>query len=699
MPDTFEMIAKTFFGLEQVLAEELAGMGAQQVRSGRRMCSFQGDRALLYRANIRCRTAVRVLKPIHWFTITDEPSLYRGVQQVDWCEHLAPDGTLAIDPVVHHSIFANSLYAAQLAKDAIVDQIRERSQRRPSVDLADPDLRLNLHIAGERATLYLDASGESLHKRGYRAETGEAPLNEVLAAGILRLAKWDAQSALADFMCGSGTILIEAALMGRSIAPGTLGRHFAYERWPDFCARTHAAELAAARAETRDSLAFPVQGSDLDASAIAAARANAARAGVDRDITWSVANFVDARPPAAAGMLVSNPPYDQRMKAAHIEIVYRRLGDALKHNWHGHSAFLLIGHPLAAKSIGLRTSQRIRLFNGPIECRLLKYELFASEKPTPPKSRDADTALNDFANRLTRMGRHWARSFARRNTEAYRVYDRDMPDVPLAIDRFGDRVLITPYERPHGRTEIEQQAWLDKLAQATADALGVPASHVRLRVRESGTRAKRASRKLARVVVHEGPLAFEVRVDGEGEAGLALERRGLRGELFQRVAGARALSLFARAGTSMIAMAAGGAVSSVSVEESGEWTAWAQRNWRLNEMNDRSHKWTCDDPRLWIKRAAADGPQFDLAVVEPPGFDGQRRPGVWNVQDGHVELLRDVLATLTPDGKIYFATSFRRLHLHSEELEGASTREITRRIAQADIRDKRAVRGWVIERG
>jgi 23S rRNA (guanine2445-N2)-methyltransferase / 23S rRNA (guanine2069-N7)-methyltransferase len=698
MPDSFEMIAKTFFGLEEVLAEELSGLGAQEVRTGRRMCSFRGDTAVLYRANIHCRTAVRVLKPIHTLTITDEQSLYRGVQQVDWSEHLAPDGTLAIDPVVHHSIFSNSLYAAQLAKDAIVDQIRERTKRRPSVDLADPDLRLNLHIDGARVTLYLDASGESLHKRGYRAEAGEAPLNEVLAAGILRLAKWDAHSALADFMCGSGTILIEAALMARAIAPGTLGRRFGYQRWPDFCERTHAAELAAARANVRNALEFPIHGSDLDQSAIAAARANSARAGVAKDIEWSVANFVNACPPAETGTLVSNPPYDQRMKTAHIESVYRRLGDALKHNWPGYAAFLLIGHPLAAKSIGLRTSQRIRLFNGPIECRLLKYELFATETKAARKTADANAALSDFANRLNRMGRHWARSFGRRSIEAYRVYDRDMPDVPLAIDRFGDHVLIAPYERPHGRTEIEQQGWLQQLAQRTAEALQVPASHVLLRGGETPGRPKRSRLKPACVTVHEGPLAFEVRVDGDVEAGLALERRGLRGDVFKHAQGIRALSLFARTGTSMVAIAAGGAESSVSIEGSKEWITWAKRNWRLNDMSERSHQLMSDDPLRWIKRAAAEGPQFNLAVVEPPGFDGQRRPGVWNVQDGHAELLRDVLATLRPDGKIYFATSFRRLNLRIDELEGASAREITRRIAQPDIRDKRAVRCWVVER-
>ena len=379
MAETFPMIAKTFFGLEGVLADELAELGAEDIQPGRRMCSFRGDQRLMYRANVECRTAVRVLKPIARFPADGTEALYRRVGRTNWTKHLEPEGTLAIDPVTSGRVFTNSLYAAQVAKDAIVDQMRRRTGQRPSVDLVDPDLRINLHIDQKRVTVYLDASGESLHKRGYRQAAGEAPLNEVLAAGILRLTGWDRTSALVDFMCGSGTILIEAALLARRIAPGTIRRRFGYMRWRDFDASLHAQVMEAARQRELASLSFPIAGSDCDAEMIAAAQDNAQRAGVGDDIDWRVQDFGEAAPPAEAGTLVTNPPYDERLKMAEIVAFHRRIGDVLKHRWAGYTAWLLAGNLEAAKFVGLRPGARLRLFNGPIECRLLKFVMYALE--------------------------------------------------------------------------------------------------------------------------------------------------------------------------------------------------------------------------------------------------------------------------------------------------------------------------------
>jgi putative N6-adenine-specific DNA methylase len=318
-----------------------------------------------------------VLRPIARFPVDSPGALYRCLGRTNWLKHLEPAGTLAVDPVVHGGGFTNSLYAAQVTKDAIVDQIRRRTGTRPSVDLADPDLRINLHIDRRRATVYLDASGESLHRRGYRPEAGPAPLNEVLAAGILKLAGWDAASPLADFLCGSGTLPIEAALLARRIAPGTIRRQFGYMRWKDFSQAAHDAELAEARRQELAALPFPIQGSDVDPRVLAVARENARRAGVAGDITWHVAELADAAPPAPAGTLVSNPPYDERLKSPDLVELYRRIGDVLKHRWAGYTAYILTGNREAAKFIGLKPAARVRLFNGPIECRLLKFPIYA----------------------------------------------------------------------------------------------------------------------------------------------------------------------------------------------------------------------------------------------------------------------------------------------------------------------------------
>ncbi len=385
LADRFEIVAKTLFGLEEVLAGELRALGAEDVQVGRRMCTFRGDQKLLYRANIECRTAIRVLKPIARFPAEDRGSLYRAMQRTNWLKYLEPTGSLAIDPVVHSSLFPNSLYAAQVAKDAICDQIRHKTNVRPNVDLENPDLRINLHIDHKLVTVYLDSSGDSLHRRGYRTMAGAAPVNEVLAAGILQLIGWDQASPLVDFMCGSGTIPIEAALLARRIAPGSLRPAFGYQRWKDYSESTQQQVLAEARAREVPGLGFPIVGSDVDADMIPIARENAQRAGVAGDIAWSVQDMADVVPPATSGPATSgtvliNPPYEERMKTDAIFEFYRAIGDVFKQRWAGYTAYVLTGNLEAGKQVGLRASARIKLFNGSIECRLLKFELYAGTR-------------------------------------------------------------------------------------------------------------------------------------------------------------------------------------------------------------------------------------------------------------------------------------------------------------------------------
>jgi 23S rRNA (guanine2069-N7)-methyltransferase / 23S rRNA (guanine2445-N2)-methyltransferase len=706
--ETFDMIAKTFFGLEGVLVDELETLGALDVRPGRRMAAFRGDTRMLVRANLGCRTAVRILKPIATFTAADEQALYRGVGQTDWLSHLDADGSLAIDPVVHSAVFSNSLYAAQLAKDAIVDQIRAATGQRPSVDLLDPGLRINLHIDQDRVTLYLDSSGGSLHKRGYRGATGKAPLNEVLAAGILRLSGWDENSPLADFMCGSGTLVIEAALMARRIAPGLVRRQFGYLRWKNFDRAIHDALVDEAGQQVRPDLPFPLQGSDLDPKAIAAASDNARRAGVAADIRWLVANFESVPPPAASGTLIVNPPYDERMKTAQIAAVYQRIGDALKRHWPRYTAHILTGNLEAAKHIGLRASGRLRLFNGPIECRLLKFELrpAAEEvvKIEPPR-RAAEQA-DEFRGRLARMAKHWHRWARRQGIACYRLYDRDIPDVPLAIDWYEGHAVIGRYRRPHNRTEIEQRNWLDAMAQIVSQVLDVPSEKVTFKGGSSAAAEQGAKHQIraAAVEVHEVNLRYEVRLAGSQHTGLELDRRILRGLLRAEAAGKRFLNLFARTGTSTVAAAAGCATETTTVETSRGLLAWAERNIRLNTIavgSQRSvrHELVCQDPIEFVRQLdPADGARFDLACVEPPGFDGKRRAGVWNVQDGHVELLNRLLECMSPGGRIYFVTTFRRLKLHAGQIRAAKIHEITRQTVPPDFRNKKIHRAWSIVR-
>ena len=710
----FPLAAKTVFGLEAVLAEELTSLGAGDVTPGRRLVNFTGDQRLLYAANIHLRTAIRVLKPIHSFAADSPQALYDGMRSIDWSAYLAADGKLTIDPVVHNSFVTHSLFAAQRAKDAIVDQFRERTGVRPSVDLKDPDLRINLHLNENRATVYLDSSGNSLHKRGYRAAAGEAPLNEVLAAGIVRLAGWDGQRPLVDFMCGSGTLPIEAALAARNIAPGTLRPEFAYQRWPDFNVPLHAELLAAARQAARPKLAVPIVGSDLDPQAVSMARDNARRAGVAADIRFEVAHYEAAQPPGSGGMLVVNPPYDERMQVAQLGLVYRRIGTALRRNWPGYAAWVFTASPEAAEQFGFRPAKKFRLNNGPIHCRLLRFDIGSSEinsstdtaaaaaiATSPATSRKWEDQAREFRNRLVRMGRHWKKWARRQGITCFRLYDRDVPEVPLAIDWYEGHLHVAEYVRPHDRTEIEHRAWLDRMLAVAAEALEVDRGQVAVkrRQRQRGrSQYERAADEGQRLVVREGGHQFEVNLTGYLDTGLFLDHRLTRAMVEREANGKRFLNLFGYTGAFTVYAAAGGAAETVTVDLSQTYLDWARHNLRLNGFDQPAHQLVRENAPAWLRRLSPKrGGQFDLAVVDPPTFSNSkslRRD--WDVERDHVELLNLLIQRMSPGGRIYFSTNFRRFKLRQDEIFGAKFREISRQTVPPDFRNRRIHRCWTL---
>lgn len=370
------MIAKTLFGLEEILAGELTALGARDVKPMIRSVEFFGDKKLLYNSNLWCRTATRILKPIFNFRAANEKALYSKIFNLDWRNYLALNQTFMIDAVITESGFDNSLYVAQKTKDAIADNFRKRTGRRPSVDLKNPDVRINVYINRDDCTIALDSSGEPLFKRGYRKKTGEAPLNEVLAAGIVLHSGWDRKSAFVDAMCGSGTIIIEAALAARNIAPGLTREKFGFMNWGDYDRELFKQVRQEARTKIIPKLDFEMVGSDKAPRQIREAAENARRAEVGRDIVFRQSSIEDFTPPSQPGTLIINPPYGERMSVDDIRNFYGSIGDALKNNFTGYDAYIFTGNLDAAKHIGLRTSRRIAMYNGPIECRLLKFEMY-----------------------------------------------------------------------------------------------------------------------------------------------------------------------------------------------------------------------------------------------------------------------------------------------------------------------------------
>ena len=371
----YEMIAKTFMGLEPVLAKELVGLGASNVQIGRRMVSFTGDKEMMYRANFHLHTAIRILKPIKRFRASSADDVYEGVKSIDWSDYLDERQTFSVDSVVYSEDFRNSRFVTYRVKDAIVDQFIERGARRPNISVANPDLRLNIHISENSCTLSLDSSGESLHRRGYRQESVDAPLNEVLAAGMILMTGWKGDTDFIDPMCGSGTILIEAALIAQNMAPGVFRKEYAFERWHDFD-RELLDEIYNDDSKERE-CTHKIYGYDIDIKAVNTARINVRAAGLTKCIEVECADFKDFTQPSGPAIMVCNPPYGERISTPNLLNTYRMIGDRLKHQFQGNEAWILSYRQECFEAIGLKPSLKIPLYNGSLECEFRKYAVFA----------------------------------------------------------------------------------------------------------------------------------------------------------------------------------------------------------------------------------------------------------------------------------------------------------------------------------
>jgi len=375
MEQTFEIIAKTFMGLEPVLAKELTQLGANDVKIGRRMVSFTGDREMLYRANFQLHTAIKILKPIKHFKAKSADDVYEEIKKIDWTTYLANDKTFAVDAVVFSEEFRHSKFVSYKVKDAIVDQFREKTGNRPNISISNPDLRLHVHIAEDHCTLCLDSSGESLHRRGYRQETMEAPLNEVLAAGMILLTGWQGDCDFIDPMCGSGTLLIEAALIAHNMAPGLFRNEYAFEKWPDFDADLFDRIYNDCEDNEREAKCH-IYGYDIDMKAVNTARRNVQAAGLSSTITIEQQDFKQFTQPANKSIIVTNPPYGERISTPDLLGTYKMIGERFKHQFTGNDAWVLSYREECFDQIGLKPSIKIPLYNGSLECEFRKYQMF-----------------------------------------------------------------------------------------------------------------------------------------------------------------------------------------------------------------------------------------------------------------------------------------------------------------------------------
>lgn len=375
MENTFTMVAKTMAGLENVLAEELTSLGAENVQVLNRAVSFEGDKAMMYRANYCCRTALRILKPIMSFVARNELMLYNNIFKIKWHEIFNINETFAIDAVTSGNYFTHSQYAALKVKDAIADEFREHFGARPSVDVENPDLRINVHIENEKVTLSFDSSGDSLHKRGYRKAVDKAPMSEVLAAGLIKLTGWKCDCNFVDCMCGSGTIPIEAAMMALGIPAGFFRKKWGFMTWHDFDKELWQNVVRDAGA-TMEEFDYEILASDHSAKAVEIAKANITNAHLQYDIKLSKQDMFTMVPPEGGGIMIINPPYGERLEEKDLINLYKGIGDALKKNFKGFEAWIISSNKDALKLIGLKPSKKIDIYNGPLECKFEKFEIF-----------------------------------------------------------------------------------------------------------------------------------------------------------------------------------------------------------------------------------------------------------------------------------------------------------------------------------
>lgn len=669
-------------GLEYLLVDELKALGAEEAREALAGVHFSGDAALGLRACLWSRLASRILLPLAEFDARDAQALYDGIHAIDWNAHLDPGRSFAIDAGVRLSSISQSMFAGQKAKDAIVDQIRQRHGERPNVDTEAPDVRINLRLVRDRAAIAIDLSGAPLHRRGWRSGQGEAPLKETVAAAMLLRAGWPqlAQDGktLLDPFCGVGTLVIEAAWMATDTAPGLLRGRFACERWLGFDEAIAQGLLREAR-ERRDQGMLRWQpgrlhGSDLNARLVDLAREHAGNAGVAELVSF---RHTDARRRPAAesapDLVVANLPFGERLgDDASTRTLYGEFGQALREHYGSAHAALLTLADGRGKALGLRARKRYALSNGALDCELLLIDLAEAARVAPaPELRPLSDGAQMVANRLGKNHRHLHKRLEREGITCYRIYDADLPEYAAAIDLYEGHAVIQEYQAPVEIPAETARRRLGEIVRATQAALAIPRERIVVKTRQRQRRgeqyqARDAARTQAPIIAGEGGLRFEIRLDDYLDTGLYLDHRLVRQWIGANASGKDFLNLFCYTGAATVHAAAGGARSTTSVDLSATYLNWAQRNLQLNDQTGSRHRLVQADVMRWL---GAVRDRFDLIYVDPPTFSNSKRADEdFDVQRQHVALLDACGDHLKSGGVIIFSNHFRKFRMDHEVL-------------------------------
>jgi 23S rRNA (guanine2445-N2)-methyltransferase / 23S rRNA (guanine2069-N7)-methyltransferase len=709
--DSLQFLVSSPRGLSDLLTRELISLGADDARERSTGVTFSGTLATAYRACLWSRLANRVYLELARFNVPDTEGFYAAVREIDWAAHLGPGATLACDFTGQHPAITHTHFGALKLKDAIVDSLRAERAWRPNVELERPSVRVHAHAHGTNFTISLDLSGESLHRRGYRGAAGEAPLKENVAAGVLVRSGWPelAQQGaqFLDPMCGSGTFVIEAALIAADRAPGLSRDYFGFLGWAghDAAVWNQLCEEARARSRAGDATRLILRGQDRDPGSIRNARANAQRAGIHGLVQFDVRALSEAAPAEQAdggGLLCTNPPYGVRMEDRETaRAVHRELGSVLRERFDGWTAAVLTGAPELGLELGLRAHRTHTVWNGAIECRLLRMKVEVASEREPGRLGKGDANLRDtpgaqmFANRLAKNFKKQHSWAERAGVSCYRLYDADMPEYAFAIDvyRTIDPQLTWLYVQEYAAPgEIELESVRRRRGEALSrlsDVTGVAEERIRVRTRRKTKRGEQYGKVQNQAdyhVVMEDGLKFLVNFDDYLDTGLFLDHRSTRARLRAAASGKRFLNLFAYTCTATVYAAAGGATSTTSVDMSNTYLNWAQRNFELNGLSPHQHGLVQADCRLWLEDGARSRERYDLIFVDPPTFSNSKRmEGVLDVERDHPALINGCARLLAPGGLIVFSTNSQRFRLDESLSERYDIRDISAKTLPRDF--------------
>jgi len=704
-------------GLELLLAEELQAIGAEGVKETVAAVHFQGSMEVAYRACLWSRLANRILMPLHSFMLNEADDLYQECNDISWESHFSAAQSIAIDFIGTSRLIDNTMYGSQRVKDAIVDRIRRIEGERPNVDTKNPDIRIQVRQHKGRVTVSLDISGESLHRRGYRTGQGTAPIKENLAVALLLRANWPAMAAeggaLLDPMCGSGTLIIEGAMMAADIAPGMLREHYGFDQWMQHDAELWQSLIDEAhqrKATGLENLELDIRGYDANPRVLEYTTQNIENAGLDGHIRLAhkpIDQF--GKPTAERGLLLTNPPYGERLgEVDELIPLYQKLGTVLQKNFQGWRAAIFTGNVDLGRETDLSPTKQYSLFNGTIPCKLLVFEDMTSKSAqiaarlsTPAPAQQLTEGARMVLNRLKKNQRKLDGWRKKSGISCYRLYDADIPEYAVAVDIYDQSIYVQEYAPPNTISEKVARERFGEIKQAVKEF----SANFRGKIHYKERRRQKGDSQYERlndgpsdtIHVSEGNAQFEVNLSDYLDTGLFLDHRPVRGLIGEMVKGKSFLNLFCYTAAASVQAAMAGASHSLSIDMSNTYLDWAQRNFDLNSLRSSKHQLLRADCLKWLE---IEGELYDVIFLDPPTFSNSKKmDSVLDIQRDHGDLIRASMAKLVPGGTLIFSNNFRKFKMDELTVRQFDCQNITPQTLDVDfVRNPRIHNVWKIKR-